>query len=338
MKSLLLGICASAILASGAARAEGELRIYNWWDYTSPKMIERFSQAYDVDVTVDEYQSNEDLLATLLAGDSGYDVVVPSDYMVQRLIEEGMLAETRPNQMANFKNVDPRWVDVFWDPGRNYSVPYLWGTTALAVDKAAFGAAADTLELLFEPPPELQGRIGVISSEIIFAASRYLGKPPCSGDPADLDALAGLLANAKRHWGTIGPDQFPGMVSGETALALVWNGMALDARRERSTWAYVYPREGFSGWMDNVVVLKGAANLENAKLLQNFVMDPEIAALNSDSFHLANGVIGSEKFLPPEFADLPEIRIPAGVEPEFPPLCPQAVRDRHDAIWAALME
>jgi spermidine/putrescine transport system substrate-binding protein len=160
------------VLAISAAHAEGELRVYNWWDYTSPTVIERFSEAYDVDVTVDEYESNEELLATLQAGNGGYDVVVPSDYMVQRLIEEGLLAETRPNQMPNFKNVDPRWIDVFWDRGLNYGVPYLWGSTSVAVDTAVYEGDADTLKLLFEPPPELEGRIGIISAAVIEAAWR----------------------------------------------------------------------------------------------------------------------------------------------------------------------
>jgi spermidine/putrescine transport system substrate-binding protein len=336
MRPLAIAFLAGAVFAAGAARADGELRIFNWGDYTSAKAIERFSQAYDVSVTVDEYENDIEMLEAVRAGNAGYDIVVPTDSTVQLLIEEGLLAETKPNQMANFRNLDPRWIDVPWDPGRNYSVPYLWGSTALAVDKAVYDGEADTLKLLFDPPPELQGKIGIISAEVINAASRYLGKPQCSSDPTDLDALTGLLSEAKRHWRTIGSNQWRGMTSGDTAVVLVWNGMAMAARKEKSTWAYVYPREGFSGWMDNMVVLKSAANLENAKLLQNFVMDPEIAALNSEAFHLANGIVGSEKFLPAGFTDWPEIKIPAGVEPEFPPLCPKEVRDKYDEIWADL--
>src|SRR5262249_9227622 len=157
---------------------------------------EKFSRAYDVKVTVDEYEGREDMLATLRAGDAGYDIVVPSDLDVQLLIEEGLLAQTRPNQMENFKNVDPRWIGVSWDPGRNYSGPYLWGTTALAIDTAAYKGEADTLKLIFDPPPELQGRIGIVSSAVIESAWRYLGKPQCSGSADDLAALDRLLKGA----------------------------------------------------------------------------------------------------------------------------------------------
>jgi spermidine/putrescine transport system substrate-binding protein len=327
------------VLAISAAHAEGELRVYNWWDYTSPTVIERFSEAYDVDVTVDEYESNEELLATLQAGNGGYDVVVPSDYMVQRLIEEGLLAETRPNQMPNFKNVDPRWIDVFWDRGLNYGVPYLWGSTSVAVDTAVYEGDADTLKLLFEPPPELEGRIGIISAAVIEAAWRYLGKPQCSGGDQDLSSLRQLLTGARQHWRAVGHARlYDSMVRGDIALALVWNGMAGQVRREKPTWKYAYPGEGFSVWMDNVVVLKEAPNSENAKLFQNFLMDPEIAALNSEEFVQANAILGSEKFLPPDFAATPEIAIPGDGPPaaRVPPLCPQAVRDQYDAIWAEL--
>jgi len=257
---------------------------------------------------------------------------------VQVLIDEGLIAETRPNQMDNFKNVDPDWIGVSWDPGRNYSVPYLWGTTALAVDTAAYRGEADTLKLLFEPPPELQGRIGIVSIGVIEAAWRYLGKPQCSGSSEDLAVLQRLLTNARPYWRTLGSQQYSDMQSGATAVVLTWSGMAAEVRREKPTWTYVYPREGFSSWIDNVVVLKAAPNLENAALFQNFLMDPEIAALNSDAFTLANVIVGSEKFLPPKFAEAPEIKLPAGVSAVqlVPPLCPPEVRDKYDEIWANL--
>src|SRR3990172_9959470 len=102
------------------------------------------------------------MLAKVRAGNTGYDIVVPSDYTVDIMIKEGMLAETKPNQMENFKNVDPIWVDVYWDKGRNYTVPWQWGTTAFIVDTAKYGGDINTLALLFDTPPELQGRINVL--------------------------------------------------------------------------------------------------------------------------------------------------------------------------------
>jgi spermidine/putrescine transport system substrate-binding protein len=317
MRSLVVGVLAGMLLAANSARAAGELHIYNWTDYTNAKVIERFSRTYDVKVIVDEHDSSEELLSTLRAGDSGYDIAVPTDVLVHVLVEEGLLAETKPNQMENFKNVDPRWIGVSWDPGRNYSVPDLWGTTALA---------------------ELQGKIGIVSSAVIESAWRYLGKPQCSGSVDDLAALERLLRGARPYWHTLGSNQYPDMASGATVVLLTWGGMAADFRREKPSWTYVYPREGFSVWMDAVVVLKAAPNLENAKLFQNFLMDPEVAALNSESFNTSNAILGSEKFLAPDFDDAPERKLPDKVSAVdlIPPLCPADVRKEYDEIWADL--
>ena len=127
--------------------------------------------------------------------------------------------------------------------------------------------------------------------------------------------------------------------SGDTALSHGWNGAAMRARLQRPSIAYAYPKEGFTGWMDNVVVLKDAPNLENAKLFQNFIMDPENAALISDYAKYANGVLGSEKFLPEEFAMAPEIKMPDDAPlPEFVPPCPKEVQDKYNQIWTNLLK
>ncbi len=336
---VLLTLSLGLLGALRPANAEGELHIYNWRYYISPEVIEKFAQTYDVNVTLDEYETNRELLATVRAGNTDYDIVVPGYWAVQLLIEDGLLAETRPNQMENFKNVDPRWVDVFWDPGRSYSVPYHWGTIGVILDSAAYANEMNPLKLIFEPPPELQGRISVVpeGADVIDAALRYLGKPSCTDDPGDLKALANLLQNAKRHWLSSTYYISDVMVSGDAKLSYGWSSIAAFVREQKSTVTYVYPREGLSGWMDNVVVLKDAPNLENAKLFQNFVMDPEIAAMNSIANLAANAILGSEKFLPPDFGETPEIKLLPGVEPEFLQTCPKKVVNNYDAIWTEVV-
>jgi spermidine/putrescine transport system substrate-binding protein len=322
-------------LAINAAHAEGELRIFSWPDYISPKVIERFAQAHDIAVTIDDHETHQQLIDTVRGGGTGYDIVVPSDWVVQLLIEEGLLAETRPSQMANFKNVDPRWVDVFWDPGRNYSAPFLWGTGGIIVDTAVYTGEADTLRLIFDPPPELDGRIDVVpeSSDMINAALRYLGKPRCNNDADDLAAVANLLMKAKAHWRSIAYGN-EGIASRDTAVSYYWSPGALWARQQKPTLAFVLPREGSSRWMDNIVVLRDATNIENAKLFQNFVMDAEIAALSSEYALAGNVILGSEALISKELAEAPEMNLPPGREPEIVPLCPRDVREKYDAIWA----
>jgi spermidine/putrescine transport system substrate-binding protein len=343
MKLRLLGVVttAAALLAMASARAEGELHIYNWGNYTNPKLIERFEAAHNIKVTLDSYDSNETMLAKVQAGATGYDIVVPGDYMVQIMIGEGLLAETKPNQMENFKNLDPRWIDVYWDPGRNYSVPWQWGTTSFTVNKAKYGGEIDTLAILFDTPSELCGRINMLTdmNDVINAGLRYLDLPRCNSNNEDLRKINDLLLKSKQCWRTFSYDTIQIMTSGDVDVSQQWNGASMRVREQIPTVAYAYPKEGFTGWMDNVAVLKDAPNLENAKLFQNFVMDPENAALISDFAKYANGVMGSEKFLPPEFANAPEIKIPDGAPaPEFVPPCSQEVNDMYNKIWTNLLK
>jgi spermidine/putrescine transport system substrate-binding protein len=332
---------AALLFASSAAYADGELHLYNWGDYTNPKLIEKFEQQYNIKVTLDDYDSNDTLLAKVRAGNTGYDVVFPSDYAVQILLSEGFLAKTEPNKMENFKNVDPRWVDVYWDQGRNYSVPWQWGTTNFMVDTAVYSGDIDTLAILFDPPPELDGKINMQPEivEVLHAGLRYLGKPLCNGNPEDLKALNDLLVGAKPHWRTIDYPMIEPLVAGDVAVSHGWNGAAMRARLQKPTLKYAYPKEGVAGWMDNAVVLADAPNMENAKIWQNFIMDPENAALISDFAKYANGIMGSEKFLPQEFATAPEIMMPANAPaPTFQPPCPQEVTEKYNQIWTNLLK
>ncbi|SMF65251.1 spermidine/putrescine transport system substrate-binding protein [Tistlia consotensis] len=341
-------LTAAAVLALGAgtlglgavqARAAGELHIYNWGNYTNPELIKSFEKKYDVKVTLDDYDSNEMMLAKIKGGAAGYDIVVPSDYMVSVMAGEGLLEKTEPNQMANFKNINPKWIEVYWDKGRHYTVPWQWGTTAFTVDTAVYKGDVNTLKLELDPPPELKGRINMLNdmNEVINAGLRYLGYPRCNSNKEQLKELSDLLIKAKASWRTMDYATIEKLTSGDVDLSQNWNGAAMRARAQRPTLKYAYPKEGFTGWMDNVAVLKGAPNLENAKLFQNFVMDPENAALISNFARYANGIKGSEKFMDKDMVAAPEIIPPAGTQdPEFVPPCDQKVVDLYNRIWTNL--
>jgi spermidine/putrescine transport system substrate-binding protein len=337
---LRIGILAAAFaLAATQAWAAGELHLYNWGNYTSPELIEKFEQAHDIKVTIDGYDSNETMLAKVKSGATGYDLVVPGDYMIAIMIEEGLLAKVEPNEMENFKHVDPKWVDVYWDPGRHYSVPWQWGTTSFTVDTEVYGGDIHTLALLFDPPDELKGRINMLNdiNDVINAGLRYLGHPRCNKDKDQLKELSELLISAKEHWRTMDYGTIEKLTSRDVDLSQNWNGAAMRARNDRPTLAYAYPKEGFTGWMDNVAVLKDAPNVENAKLFMNFILAPENAALISNFARYANGIVGSEPHMDPEMTSAPEIVMPADAPaPEFVPPCDQEVVDLYNKIWTNL--
>jgi spermidine/putrescine transport system substrate-binding protein len=335
----LVGAAALVMTATSAMAAGGELHIYNWGNYTNPKLIEKFQKETGIKVTLDNYDSNETMLAKVRAGGTGYDIVVPSDYTVKIMIEQGMLAETHPNQMPNFKNVKPEFIDIYWDKGRNYTVPWQFGTTAFGVNTAKYKGDIDTYAILFDPPDSLKGRINMLDDEmsVIHAAERYLGVPRCGSDPANLKKVNDLLQKAKPNWRTISYDTEPKMTSGDVDVTQDWNGDSRRIRLQVPTVKYAYPKEGIEGWMDNVAVLKDAPNMENAKAFQNFVMDPENAALISDFASYGNGIIGSDKFMPADFANAPEIKAPPGSPtPEFVPPCSKDVVEIYNKIWTNL--
>ena len=178
-KILTMIMALGLTLITGSVFAAGELHIYNWGNYTNPEMIEKFEKMHDVKVTIDGYDSNETMLAKVEQGGSGYDIVVPGDYMIAIMLKKGLLERVEPNKMSNFKNVDKKWVDVYWDEGRNYSIPYQWGTTNFTVDSSVYKGDVNTLALLFDPPAELKGRINMLKdmNDVINAGLRYLNYP-----------------------------------------------------------------------------------------------------------------------------------------------------------------
>jgi spermidine/putrescine transport system substrate-binding protein len=342
MKTLATALLAGAALAFGAgsALADGELHFYNYGDYTNPDLIKKFEKTYNVKVTLDTYDASEDMYAKVKAGGSGYDVVVPASFLVEAMVKDGLLAKIEPDQMSNFKYMRPEFVHVYWDDGRHYSVPWQWGTTGPTVNTEFYKGDINTWAVIFDPPVELKGRVNVEPgmTDVLNAASYYLGQDPCTADKAALKKLNDTLLNAKKSWRTMDYDTIGKMTSKDAYATLTWDGAAIRQRLQVPTIKYGFPKEGMESWMDNVVVLKDAPNMENAKLFINFIMAPENAALISAFAHYDNGSIDTEQYLPPELKGAPEWKVPAGVKTEFLKPCSQEVVAIHSKIWNNLLK
>src|SRR5262245_49847060 len=174
----------AAFAGAPGALAEGQLNVYNWGNYTSPELIKKFEDTYKVKVTVTDYDSNDTALAKIKAGGHGFDIVVPSASFVPIWISEGLVEETRPDLMANFKHVDPRSVDVPFDKGRRYSVPWQWGTTGVIVNRKVYAGDPNTSAIFLDPPDTLKGKINVLPemADVMHLAIKYVGGEPCTGD------------------------------------------------------------------------------------------------------------------------------------------------------------
>lgn len=341
-RTLGLATLGLALLSSTAAFAAGELNIFNWGNYTSPDLIKKFEKQYDVKVTVTDYDSNDTALAKVRQGGHGFDMVVPSANVLKVWIDEGLLLEARPDQMENFKNVDERWVNVDFDPGRHYTVPWQWGTTGVAVNTSVYKGDPNTSALFLDPPPELEGKINVVPemSDIMFLAIRYVGGEPCTNDLAVLKKARDTLLAAKPKWLSLDYGTIDSLAKGDFATGIEWNGAAFRARLQNPAIVYGYPKEGYPVWMDNLGIIKDAKNVDNAKLFMNFVMDPENAAMISAFARYGNGIKGSEQFMPADMKDAPEVNIPEASKAagSFNLACSPEVQKLYTKIWTDLMK
>jgi spermidine/putrescine transport system substrate-binding protein len=243
-------------------------------------------------------------------------------------------------ELLNVGNIEPQWVDVAFDPGRKYSIPYQWGSTSFSVNRDVFAGDINSTSILFNPPAELAGKINVLDSqgEVMALASLHLGIPQCSTDREQLKALDGLLQGAKANWASFGSDTAKDvLVSGDAAAGMIYNGFSSKARDEGANIEYAYPDEGYVVWMDNVVLLKDAPNRANALLFMDFLLEPENIAAVTNYAQYAAGVTGAGAFTDPELAAMPENNPREGAgEGAFVAVCDQATQEVYDQIWTRL--
>ncbi len=327
-------------LATGTVHAEGKLSIYHWFEYIPQELLDKFSEEYDIEVTMDTFDSNEAMLATLKAGKMGsYDVAVPGDYMVEIMLADGLLDTFEPSELSNFDNIMTEWVDVGFDPGRKSSIPYQWGSTSFSVNRDVYQGDINTLAMIFDPPEEVQGKINVLDSqgEVLALASIYLDIPQCTSDREQLKQLNDLVQAAKPHWASFGSDVAKDvLVSGDASVGMIWSGFGAKAREEGANIEYAYPKEGYVVWMDNVVLLKEAPNRDNALKFMNFLLEPENAAAVTNYAQYTAGVTGASELLNDAVKSSPESNPPPTPVGSFVQACSQEVQAVYDTIWTNL--
>ena len=333
---------AAAFAAAPAKGAdEGELYIYNWTDYTSPALIEKFESETDIEVTVDSYDSNETLLAKLKSGNATYDIVVPSHNFVPILIEEGLLQKVNAKQLDGYNNIAERWRDPRWDPGNRYTIPWQWGTTSFMVNTDVYDGEIDTYATLFEPPKALQGAIGMMGSpeEIVSMALIYMDKPLCNTNPETMQQVYQLLKAQKPHVKVYNSDGIKErLLSGDTDMHMIWNGYAMRAKADKPALEYAFPKEGVVTWMDNLAVPANAENPENARRFLAFMMQPENAAMQSNFARYANGIAGTAPHLDDSLTEAPAFRVPEGVPTVFGEACGEKAIELQSRVWTRLLQ
>lgn len=316
----------------------GELNLYNWTDYISPELLDRFESETGITVNLDNFDSNETLLAKLQAGGANYDVIVPSDYMVAQMIELGILQEIDPAAFPNGQYIKPEFLDVYFDPGRKYTAPYMYGTTGIAYDPTKTGGDITSWAQFFDPASPAAGKIGTLNDqvEVIHAALRAVGSAPCSPNKEDYIKVEELLAKWKPGVAVINSDGVIGrMASGEQTMHMMWNGAFTRAQADNPNLAYAYPSEGINLWQDNFAVPVGAQNIDNAKIFINWMMDPANIGEATNFVGYDNGIAGSSEFMTPELSSNPAVVIPEEFKALAQPTpgCPVEVIDLYDQVW-----
>ncbi|MFM7336286.1 MAG: extracellular solute-binding protein [Tabrizicola sp.] len=338
----ILTATALLLASTGLASAEGTLQLYNWGNYTSQELLDKFEKETGIKVTVTDYDSNDTALAKIEAGGHGFDLVVPSANYVPIFVEKGLVTELDLSKLPTHSNIAPEWMNVEWDPGRKFSVPWQWGTTGVAVNTKVYGGDINTSAVWLEVPDELKGKLNVVPEmmDIIGLATMYHGGELCSEDLEVLKKVRDSLMAAKPNWISMDYGATENMSNNNWAASVNWNGSSMRIRLANPDVAYGYPREGYIMWMDSVMLLKDAQNVEEAYKFLDFITKPENAALISNFARYANGISGSEAFMDPEMTTAPEVVIPEEFKAagHFYPICNEKSREYMTAIWTELMK
>ena len=341
MKTVLSTI---AILMAGTAiaHAEGELQLFNWGDYTSPELLKKFEEETGIKVTVTDYDSNDAALAKIEAGGAGFDLVVPSANYVPIYVEKGLIQKLDQSKLSNHGNIAPEWLDVPYDPGRAYTVPWQWGSTGIAVNSDAYSGDINTSAIFMDTPEELVDKVNVTPemNDILSLALMYVGGEPCTEDTEVLKKVRDALIAAKPNWQSMDYGMTEKMASNDVMASVYWNGAIFRARLKNDKVQYGYPKEGYPLWMDQVALLSDAKNVDEAYKFLDFIMVPENAAMISAFARYANGIAGSEAFMPEDMKDAPEINIPEEFKSagHFLPTCSPKAQEYYTAIWTELQK
>lgn len=297
IRSLFVLLCFFAV----PAHAEGKLALYNWGDYINPQILEKFSKEYDVKVSLDTFASNEEMLAKIQAGATGYDIVFPSVHMHDIMSKLGLLEKTDANKLPGFGNIDKAALRSKTDPNGEYCVPYAWGTVGIVYNKKKIPQLKSWKEF-FEYAAKNPKKVTMLDDmrETLGVGLIMNGKSVNSRNPADIKAAQELILRQKPNIGAFSYEVIPLVQSGDMHAAHYFVGAMIYVLEKPDVLAYVIPDEGATMYQEDICVLKSAPNKANAKKFQEFMMRPEISVLNT--IQQKNGTVNTKvtALLPPE--------------------------------------
>ena len=320
----------TAVSEAGPQLAD-ELSVYNWADYIDEELLTAYEEEYGVHILYDTFASNEDLLAKLQAGATGYDVIVPSDYMVSQMIELGLLAEIDTAQIPNFANIGDEFKNAPFDPGNKHCVPYQWGTSGIAyhpTEPYFVDNPPNSWAYLFDPAllENYAGDgINVLNDprELMAAALVYLGYEGNSQNPDEIAQARDVVIKAKPYYKTFNSEDYDDtlLIAGEVVISHSWSGDAANAywstyddATGESEWAYTIPEEGAVKWLDNICITASSQKQETAVHFINYQLDAANGAAITNFTYYASPNEAAKAYIAEEILNDPSIYPPEDVQ------------------------
>ena len=328
--SIILLISMLLLTACGKTGDKKEtIHVYNWGDYVDMDTIRAFEKETGIRVIYDTFASNEDLYVKLKKSNDPYDVIVPSEYMVERMIREDMLLPLNYDLIPNMKKLDKRILNMDYDPGNKYSVPYFWGTLGIVVNRDYVKAPVDSWSALWDPKYKNEIIMYNSQRDSIAIALKYLGYSMNSRSMKELEAAKeALIAQKPLVYAYLADEGRDVMSQGDASLSVMYSGDAAMMRQENKSLEYIIPKEGTNIWYDSFAVPKQSKNPEGAMAFINFMSRPDIAAKNAEHN------VGFATPIPEAIALLPKaLREDPVAYPDLDRLPPLEVyRDLHDFV------
>jgi spermidine/putrescine-binding protein len=315
MKKTIFSLLVALILCvSGTVFAQGVVNVFNWEDYINEDVVTMFEEETGIKVNMMNFTTNEDMLVKLRNSPQSFDVVFPSDYAIERLINEDLLAEINFDNVPNFSYIDETLVNPAYDPENKYSVPYMWGTVGILYNTTMVSEPITSWSSLFDP--QYQKNVFMLDSarDTIGVVLKYLGYSMNTRNPLELYAAKDVLIKQKKD-GIVKAYQVDEtkdkMVAGEAALAVMWSGDAQYAIELNPDLTYVVPEEGSNIWVDGMVIPKAAKNKENAEAFINFLCRPDIAMMNCEEIWYSSPNTGAIELIGEEYTGNPTLNPPS---------------------------
>jgi spermidine/putrescine transport system substrate-binding protein len=320
---------------------EKKLNFYNWDTYIGENTLADFEKATGIETKLDLFADNDELFAKLKAGNPGYDVIVPTNDNLERMIKANMIVQLDHGKIPNFANVDPVFQDAAFDPGRKFSMPYMWGTLGIGYRKSKTeGIAIDSWKILLESD-QMAGRISLLgdAQNVIGPALKYLGYSYNSTNVEELKKAEALLIAQKKNVKVFAKDNGQDLLaSGEVDACEEWNGDIIQVMKEDEDLSYAVPTEGTLLWQDTLAIPTGAPHPENAHAFINFVLDATVGKDIAEFIAYATPNAAAKKLASPEYQNNKSIFPPQEVIAKCEPglyLGEEATKVR-DEIWTRI--